>query len=211
MIVSPSARRQGFEFQMAEIGKNIIAVDGNMPGVMENRHVGIPELRGFGRSAVIVHEHDLRIRLAIRFQPRIQSVFLHSRHTVTAAASALMNDVGENPVRFGKQSDDFPDLFTQKVQIRRIETHLMKMRIKRIINFPGIFHLAPFRMFFGSIAVDPGGQINRRCDSDFATGLHLRPQQIKIQMRMPFPDLGIVIRIPVMTGCKQRNGIDRRF
>ncbi len=74
--------------------------------------------------------------------------------------------------------------------------------------FAVIAHLAPFGMRFRHDIMNAGREINGHINVDLLCRIKLCTKQIEGEMRMAFPDLRIVIRPPVMPGCKAGYGIE---
>jgi len=89
VIVPPSAGREGFEFQMREIGQNLVIADRQISAVVEDRHGGIDAADRFEGPLVIIQQNLPGVGLPILLLLRIEPVADHALHAGRTAAGRL--------------------------------------------------------------------------------------------------------------------------
>ena len=179
---------------------------------MENRHFRINRTDRFKGAAIVVHQNFVRKRGAVRGFLRVVSLLVHSLHAGGTTAGCLIDDVKENAVRIREHPHGFRDVVAEVIEVRRVEAERPETGLEGA-RFPAdiaavFVDFTPFRVIFGRVAVDSGGQVNRNVDADFLAGVKLGAQEVELEIRVHHADFGRVVAHAVVAERKAGDGID---
>ena len=215
VVVAPATGGQRFQFQVAEVGENIVPAARNMPGVVEDRHVGAERLGRFRGALVVFFQRQTGGLPAVLLLLRIESVGLHEVQTPATARLVLADDVEEDAVAVGKEPHRLADLLAEVVQIRPVEIQRAERCLENtrvpVREASLLVHFPPIRVLFCGEVIHAGREIDRGVDPCLLGRLVLGSQQVEGKIRMHLPDRCRVIAPAVMALREERDRIDRRL